>query len=167
MVGGDAQDYAEALPVFAALGKAVHIGPIGTGELTKLGNQLTVASTIVAVSEALLLAKLGGADLASVREALLGGFAQSRILEEHGKRMIEGDYAPGGPAKYQIKDTAAAKDLARSLGLKLPMLELADALFSELVEAGGGDLDHSALFLELQRRNGLLSQADWSRLRAG
>jgi 3-hydroxyisobutyrate dehydrogenase-like beta-hydroxyacid dehydrogenase len=156
MVGGREEDFAAAAPLFAAMGKAVRIGPKGTGQLAKLVNQLAVASTIVAVSEALLLAEAGGADPARVREALLGGFAGSRILEEHGRRMIERNFAPGGPAKYQIKDTAAAKNLAASLDLDLPMLDLADRLFSDLVANGGGDLDHSALFLELARRNGRL-----------
>jgi len=158
MVGGAAGDFEVARPIFDVLGRAVHIGPVGTGELAKLVNQLTVASTIVAVSESLLLAEAGGADPARVREALLGGFAQSRIMDEHGKRIIERDFAPGGPAKYQIKDTGAAKALARSLNLDLPMLNLADRLFCDLVENGGGDLDHSALFLELMRRNGRLPQ---------
>ncbi len=158
MVGGTEDDFAAAAPLFAALGKAVRIGPKGTGQLAKLVNQLAVASTIVAVSEALMLAEAGGADPARVREALLGGFAGSRILEEHGRRMIERNFVPGGPAKYQIKDTAAAKSLAASLGLDLPMLDLADRLFCDLVANGGGDLDHSALFLELARRNGRLPE---------
>lgn len=158
MVGGSEDDFAAAAPLFAAMGRAVRIGPKGTGQLAKLVNQLAVASTIVAVSEALLLAEAGGADPARVREALLGGFAGSRILEEHGRRMIERNFVPGGPAKYQIKDTAAAKSLAAALGLDLPMLDLADRLFCDLVANGGGDLDHSALFLELARRNGRLPE---------
>ncbi len=161
MAGGTAEDVATAAPIFAAMGKAVHIGPAGTGQLAKLVNQLTVASTIVAVSEAMLLAEAGGADPARVREALLGGFAQSRIMAEHGARMIEGDFRPGGPAKYQIKDTAAARSLAAALGLDLPMLNLADALFGDLVAHGGGDYDHSALILELRRRNGLRLPANF------
>lgn len=156
MVGGAESDFEAARPLFEAMGKPIHIGPVGTGELTKLVNQLTVASTIVAVSETLLLAEAGGANLDRVREALLGGFAQSRILAEHGRRMIDGNFAPGGPAKYQIKDTSAARELATALGLDLPMLNLADELFTSLVAAGGGDLDHSALILELKRRNGRL-----------
>jgi 2-hydroxy-3-oxopropionate reductase len=155
MAGGTAEDVAAAGPIFEAMGTAVHIGPAGTGQLAKLVNQLTVASTIVAVSEAILLAEAGGADPAKVREALLGGFAQSRILAEHGARMIEGNFRPGGPAKYQIKDTAAARGLADGLDLDLPMLKLADRLFGDLVAHGGGDYDHSALILELRRRNGL------------
>jgi 2-hydroxy-3-oxopropionate reductase len=161
MVGGAAEDVAAARPLFEAMGRPVHIGPAGTGQLAKLVNQLTVASHIAAVAEALLLAEAGGANPASVREALLGGFAQSRILELHGLRMIESDFAPGGPAKYQLKDTHAARELARSCGLDLPMLDLAHGPFEGLVASGGGDLDHSALILELRRRNGRLRDEDW------
>lgn len=155
MAGGQADEIAALSPVLSAMGTVTHVGPDGSGALTKLVNQLLVASTICAVSEALLLARQGGADPARVRQALLGGFAGSRILEQHGARMIAGDFTPGGPAKYQIKDTGAAKTLAQSLGLDLPLLGLADQLFTDLVAHGGGDLDHSALILELERRNGL------------
>lgn len=163
MIGGNLKDVEAARPVFEALGRPVHIGPVGTGQLAKLVNQLTVASTLVAVSEALLMAEAGGADPAKVREALLGGFARSHILEMHGQRMIDRDFTPGGPAKYQIKDTAAAQALARDLGLQLPMLDLAHNLFSTLVDGGGGELDHSALILELRRRNGRLSDGELKR----
>jgi 2-hydroxy-3-oxopropionate reductase len=155
MAGGAADEIAALHPVLSAMGTTTHVGPDGSGALTKLVNQILVASTICAVSEALLLARQGGADPARVRQALMGGFAGSRILELHGARMIAGDFAPGGPAKYQIKDTGSAKTLAQSLGLDLPLLGLADQLFIDLVAHGGGDLDHSALILELERRNGL------------
>ncbi|WP_174802896.1 NAD(P)-dependent oxidoreductase [Martelella limonii] len=154
MVGGQTEDVRAASPILSAMGRIVHIGPAGTGALAKLINQSLVASTLVAVSEALLMAEKGGADLAKVREALLGGFAASKILDLHGQRIIAGDFQPGGPAKYQVKDTRAALNVAGNLGLDLPSLKLADALFSSLVEHGGADLDHSALFLELKRRNG-------------
>jgi len=153
MVGGEAADVARARPLFEAMGRPLHMGPTGTGQLTKLANQLTVASTIVAVAEALLLAERGGADPAKVREALLGGFAQSKILELHGRRMIAGDFVPGGTAINQIKDTQAAIELAKELSLELPMLALTDSLFRDLVDHGNGELDHSALILELRRRN--------------
>lgn len=159
MAGGEAEEIAALDPVLSAMGTVTHTGPDGAGALTKLVNQLLVASTICAVSEALLLARRGGADAAKVRQALLGGFAASRILELHGGRMIAGDFTPGGPARYQVKDTGAARSLARSLDLNLPLLDLADQLFSDLVAHGGGDLDHSALILELERRNGLRPHA--------
>ena len=110
-------------PVFAPLGRATHVGPVGSGQLAKLANQLIVASSICAVAEALLLAERGGADPARVREALLGGFADSTVLRQHGLRMVEGNFVPGGPAKYQIKDTGTALALARHARAELPVAE--------------------------------------------
>lgn len=155
MAGGDAGVIGRLAPVFAPLGRATHVGPVGAGQLAKLANQLIVASTICAVAEALLIAERGGADPARVREALLGGFADSTILRQHGERMVTGDFRPGGPAKYQIKDTGTALALAESLGLRLPVATEVDRLFRDLVAHGGGDLDHSAALVELRRRNGL------------
>jgi len=159
MVGGEGSDVEAARPLFEALGRPIHIGSTGTGQLTKLANQLTVASTIVAVAETLLLAERGGANLERVREALLGGFANSRIMDLHGRRMITGDFAPGGTAINQIKDTEAALALAGDLGLQLPMLELTDKLFHDLCNHGDGELDHSALIRELRRLNSLANEA--------
>lgn len=155
MAGGAAEDVARLAPVFAPLGRVTHVGPAGAGELAKLANQMIVAGTICAVAEALLLAERGGADPAQVRAALLGGFADSAILRQHGERMVRGDFAPGGPAKHQLKDTSTAKALAESLDLELPVLAEVDALFAALVAHGGADLDHSAALEELRRRNGL------------
>lgn len=158
MAGGSPEAFERATPILAALGRPVHIGPAGSGALAKLVNQLTVATTIAAVSEAMTLAEVGGADPARVREAMLGGFAASCILEQHGQRMLERNFTPGGPSKHQLKDTRAACEVADELGLDLPLLKLTDQLFSDLVDAGGGDLDHSALLLEVRRRNGLDQQ---------
>jgi 3-hydroxyisobutyrate dehydrogenase-like beta-hydroxyacid dehydrogenase len=88
-----------------------------------------------------------------VREALLGGFADSTVLRQHAPRMINRDFKPGGPAKYQVKDTTTALDLARRLGLDLPIANMVDRLFSDLVAHGDGDLDHSAIILEIARRS--------------
>lgn len=153
MAGGAAQEVAALADVFAPLGRLTHIGPAGTGQLAKLANQLIVASNICAVAEALVLAERGGADPAKVREALLGGFADSKVLRQHGQRMVDGNFTPGGPAKYQLKDTGTALALAGALKLQLPIAETVDALFRRLVEEGGGDLDHSAVFLTLQNMN--------------
>lgn len=153
MAGGAAQEVAALADVFAPLGRLTHIGPAGTGQLAKLANQLIVASNICAVAEALVLAERGGADPAMVREALLGGFADSTVLRQHGQRMVDGNFTPGGPAKYQLKDTGTALALAGALKLQLPIAETVDALFRRLVEEGGGDLDHSAVFLTLQNMN--------------
>lgn len=137
------------------MGRPTHIGPVGTGELAKLVNQLIVAGTITVVAEALLLAERGGADPATVREGILGGFAHSTVLEQHAPRMIANDFRPGGPAKHQLKDTSTAVALARELGLALPVSALVDRLFADLVAHGDGDLDHSAVIRELRRHNGL------------
>ncbi|MDN6321178.1 MAG: NAD(P)-dependent oxidoreductase [Halomonas sp.] len=153
MVGGEADAFEAARPVLAAMGRPVHVGPAGTGQQTKLANQMIVASTIATVAEALLFAERGGADPARVRDALAGGFADSPILRQHGQRMIEEDFAPGGPSKYQWKDTRTALARARALGLDLPVAATADALSADLVEHGDGELDHSALIRELRRRN--------------
>lgn len=155
MAGGDAAVVKALAPLFAPLGRPTPVGPVGSGQLAKLANQLIVASSICAVAEALLLAERGGADPARVREALLGGFADSAVLRQHGLRMVERDFKPGGPAKHQIKDTGTALDLARAQELRLPVAEEVDRLFRSLVEHGGGDLDHSAVIVELRRLNAL------------
>jgi 3-hydroxyisobutyrate dehydrogenase-like beta-hydroxyacid dehydrogenase len=155
LVGGEDAAVDRLRPVFEILGRPTHIGPVGTGELAKLVNQLIVAGTITVVAEALLLAERGGADPATVRAGILGGFAHSTVLEQHAPRMIANDFRPGGPAKHQLKDTATALALAGTLGLELPVSALVDRLFAELVEHGDGDLDHSAVIRELRRHNGL------------
>lgn len=155
MAGGDTAVVEALVPLFAPLGRPTHVGPVGSGQLAKLANQLIVASSICAVAEALLLAERGGADPARVREALLGGFADSAVLRQHGLRMVERDFKPGGPAKHQIKDTGTALGLARAQELRLPIAEEVDRLFRSLVEHGGGELDHSAIIVELRRLNAL------------
>ncbi|MFE1599438.1 NAD(P)-dependent oxidoreductase [Methylobacterium sp. ID0610] len=156
MAGGSPDAVAQARPILAAMGRPTHVGPAGSGQLAKLANQVIVASTLVTVAEAVTFAERGGADSAKVREALLGGFADSTILKQHALRMIARDFTPGGPAKYQLKDTGTALAHAESLGLSLPLLSLVDRLFADLVEHGDGDLDHSAIIRELWRRNDLL-----------
>ena len=155
MAGGEQRDFEEARPIFEAMGRPTLVGPVGSGELAKLANQVIVSNTLATVAEALLLAKVGGADPAAVREALLGGFADSTILRQHGKRMIEGDFKPGGPAKYQLKDQRTAMALAGALDLELPVSALVEELFDAMVSHGHGDRDHSGIFIELQRLNGL------------
>ncbi|SAL56346.1 2-hydroxy-3-oxopropionate reductase [Caballeronia turbans] len=155
MAGGEAEVFERVRAVLQTMGRPTRIGPAGTGQLAKLVNQMMVASTIATVAEAMLLAERGGADPAQVRAALLGGFADSTILRQHAARMIAQDFKPGGPAKYQIKDTKTALGFAHSVGLELPVLGLVDGLFTDMVEHGDGELDHSALIRELRRRNGL------------
>lgn len=155
MAGGSPEAFARAEPLLAAMGRPTHVGPAGCGQLAKLANQAIVASTIVTVAEAITFVARGGADPAKVREALLGGFADSTILKQHALRMIERDFVPGGPAKYQVKDTGTALAHAATLGLTLPVLSLVDRMFSDMVAHGDGDLDHSAVIRELHRSNGL------------
>ena len=134
MAGGDADTVAKMQPVFAAMGRATHVGPNGCGQLSKLANQVIVAITIGAVSEAFILAGGGGADRARVREALQGGFASSRILTEHGQRMVARNFEPGGPAKFQVKDLKNALNAAERLGLDLPITKLLHDLFEAMVQ---------------------------------
>ena len=115
--------------------------------------------TIGIVAEAMLFVEKGGADPAAVRQALSGGFADSTILQQHGTRMTTGDFVPGGPAKFQVKDMSNVLDEAADLALDLPLTHIVRDRFSRLVsELEGGDKDHSALYLELLDRNGLASQ---------
>jgi 3-hydroxyisobutyrate dehydrogenase-like beta-hydroxyacid dehydrogenase len=149
MAGGSDADFQRALPILKVVGKNVtHLGPVGAGQVTKLANQLIVAQTIDAVAQALRLAELAGVDSARVREALLGGFAESRILQLHGDRMVRRDFAPGGRATLQLKDVRLICELAASLGFESPTLDNCRAQWVKFVEEQGrGELDHSGLFL--------------------
>jgi 2-hydroxy-3-oxopropionate reductase len=135
------------------MGRLTRIGPAGSGQLAKLANQAIVGITIGAVSEALLLAARGGADPAAVREALMGGFAHSRILELHGKRMIERAFEPGAPARIQLKDLRMILDEARAENLTLPFAEQAYQAYRALIAQGEGERDHSGLLLQLEYLN--------------
>ena len=156
MAGGAGADVERVRPVFEVLGKCTPIGPVGAGQLAKLANQAIVGITIGAVSEALLLAAKGGADPAAVREALMGGFAGSRILELHGQRMIDRDFSPGAPARIQLKDLRMILDEARSEGLTLPLSQQVHNEYQSLIANGHSDVDHSGLLLELEHLNGAL-----------
>lgn len=156
MAGGSVEDVERARPVFEAMGKCTRIGPVGAGQLAKLANQAIVGITIGAVSEALLLAAKGGADPAAVREALMGGFAGSRILELHGQRMIDRDFAPGAPARIQLKDLRMILDEARAEGLTLPLAQQVHNEYQSLIANGHSEVDHSGLLLELEHLNGAL-----------
>lgn len=154
MVGGDPAAFAAARDVLAAMGRPVHVGPSGSGQLAKLANQTIVAVTISAVAEAMLLVEQGGADPAAVREALRGGFADSVILQQHGERMTSGNFVPGGLSKFQVKDLDNTLAEAAHLGLSLPATQAVRDRFQHFVtEMGGADLDHSGLYLELRKRN--------------
>jgi len=149
MAGGDAQAIETLTPLFAVLGRATHVGPAGAGQLAKLANQTIVGISIGAVAEALLLARQGGADMAQVREAIRGGFAESRVLDLHGQRMVDGDFAKRAALAVQLKDMRNALETARECGLTLPITALLEQLYASAVTHGLGELDHSGLFLEL------------------
>jgi 3-hydroxyisobutyrate dehydrogenase-like beta-hydroxyacid dehydrogenase len=148
MVGGQLLDFQRALSVFQTVGKRVtRLGPSGAGQVAKLANQLIVAQTIDAVAQAIRLAELAGVDPALMREALLGGFAESRILQLHGDRMIRRDFAPGGRSELQLKDVRLICELAQSVGLHSQTLENSRNQWERLVDQLGlGNIDHSGLF---------------------
>jgi len=153
MCGGQAAVLDAMRPIFAALGNVFHIGPSGSGQLAKLANQIIVGITVAAVAEGLQFARAGNADIGAVRQALLGGFANSLILKQHGERMVTGNFVPGGPAVYQVKDLVTARELAEKNGMDLPLLKAAEGLFADMVAHGDGGLDHSGVFLEIARRS--------------
>lgn len=155
MVGGKPADFRRALPVFEVFGRATHVGPAGAGELAKLANQMIVGITIGAVAEALLLCAKGGADMAKVREAITGGFADSRILQLHGERMVKRDFAPRAKIAVQLKDMRNALATAEEIGFDAPVTALFERLYADAAGHGLTDLDHSGLFVELASRNGL------------
>ena len=146
MAGGADAAVELAMPLFQVLGQRItHVGGPGTGQVAKAANQVIVGLTIGAVAEALTLARRAGVDPEKVREALQGGFADSRILELHGARMTSRDFRLGGKSATQRKDMALALELAVELGLELPATALNLDLYDRLIDAGFGDLDHSAL----------------------
>ncbi|MES2090943.1 MAG: NAD(P)-dependent oxidoreductase, partial [Pseudomonadota bacterium] len=155
MAGGQAADFARARPVLEVLGRPVHVGPTGSGQLTKLANQMIVGITIGAVAEALLFTARGGADMARVREAITGGFADSRILQLHGQRMVERDFAPRARMDIQLKDLRNALATAQEIGFEAPITALFEQLYADAAEHGLTDLDQSGLFVELASRNGM------------
>jgi len=151
MVGGEDGVFEQIKPYFEIMGKnIVHIGGNGDGQTCKVANQIVVALTIEAVSEALLFASKAGADPRKVREALLGGFAQSRILDLHGERMIRRNFDPGFRIALHQKDLNLALQSARNLGLSLPNTAIAQEFFNAVTAQGGSNLDHSAMLLALE-----------------
>jgi len=150
MVGGSAAAFEQALPLFQAMGKnIIHIGEPGAGQTTKACNQLIVGQTIQAVAEAFALAKKAGVDLEKMREVLLGGFAQSRILDLHGKRMIDENFKPGFKIKLHRKDLGIVLQTGEELGVSLKGSALVAAQMDQALAEGKGELDHSALRLLL------------------
>jgi 3-hydroxyisobutyrate dehydrogenase-like beta-hydroxyacid dehydrogenase len=152
MAGGEADAVRDVATALAPLGRVTHLGPAGSGQLAKLANQVIVGGTLVAIAEALELVRRGGADPAAVREAWLGGFADSKVLRVLGERMVTGDFTPGSPAAYQLKDMRTAEAFARSLGVRLEVFESVIALFQAVADRGEGDRDVSIVAREVSRR---------------
>jgi 2-hydroxy-3-oxopropionate reductase len=156
MVGGSEAAFARAAPIFDVVGgNVIHIGPAGAGQVAKACNQIVVAVTLQAVAEALLLAAKSGVDARRVREALLGGFAGSRILEVHGLRMLDRDFEPGFKTSLQLKDLSIVLSEARQLGLGLPATAIAEQLFAVLDGQGAGDRDNSSVVTVLEQWAGI------------
>jgi len=161
MVGGDEETFGKVKPLFDLMGKNVtRVGCNGDGQTCKVANQIIVALTIEAVGEALLFASKMGADPAKVRQALMGGFASSRILEVHGERMIKRTFEPGFRIELHQKDLGLALSAARAIGLSLPNTATAEELFNACAAHGGSKWDHSALVraLEIMARHEIAKQ---------
>lgn len=152
MAGGEAADFDQVVKILEAMGKPQRVGPVGSGQVAKLCNQLIVGATLNVVAEALLLAQAAGADPAAVREAIRGGFAGSRILEVHGQRMLERNFVPGGQVKSQLKDLRNVLAAAEATGLTLPVTELVTRQY-ETIEAVLPTADHAAALLALEQMN--------------
>jgi 2-hydroxy-3-oxopropionate reductase len=156
MVGGKEDTFKKALPVFEALGKnIVHIGEHGAGQVTKACNQLVIAQTLVAISEAFILARVSGVDPVKVREALLGGFAGSRVLQAHGQRILDHNFDPGFKARLHQKDMRIAMEAAHEMGIALPGAALASQQLNALIGEGLGEEDSSALATILEKVSGV------------
>ena len=150
MIGGAPKDFERARPIFEVLGKNItHVGPVGCGQVVKVANQIIVGLTIECVGEAFLLAERAGVDLGVLKTALMGGFAQSRILELHGQRMIEEIFEPGFALKLHRKDLNIALETARNLDISLPNTAGTVQLMNAAMSRGLGGKDHSVLFRAL------------------
>lgn len=149
MVGGDADAFARARPIFECMGNAeriVHIGEEpGSGQICKVCNQIAIGGALAGVSEALALAKKAGVDGARVRQALLGGFASSRVLEVHGERILTGNFVPGFRTRLYQKDLRIARETGAAVGASVPTATLVETLVDALVGSGDGELDYSAV----------------------
>jgi 2-hydroxy-3-oxopropionate reductase len=158
MVGGDEAAFARARPILEQMGNAekiIHIGKSGAGQVCKVCNQVAIGGALSGVSEAFALAKKAGVDAAKVRQALLGGFAASRVLEVHGERILTGNYKPGFRTKLYQKDLRLANEAASANGVAVPGTANVTQLVNALVESGGGDLDYAAMATVLFKMAGV------------
>ena len=152
MVGGETADFERALPVLEAMGKTItHCGPIGSGQVVKACNQTVVALVIEAVAEALVLGSKAGVDPEIVLKVLGGGLAQNRVMDLRGTAMAKHDFAPGFKSRLHLKDLRIILETARKFDVDLPVTRVVEKMFSDLVNDGKGDLDHSALLTVIER----------------
>ncbi|CAB5240801.1 unannotated protein [freshwater metagenome] len=154
MVGGDAQTLKKVMPTFEKIGTTIrHLGPLGAGEIAKACNQIVVAVTLSALAEALTLGRKSGLDDAMLLDILAGGLAGSQVLNVKREKLESGDFTPGGSAVFQLKDLKFALEAGEQSGTALPVTQEVASLFTALVDAGDGSLDHSAIIREIERRS--------------
>ena len=153
MVGGDQSVFDNSIDILKAMGNPTLVGPIGSGQVSKLANQIIVGITIGAVAEAVTLCEKAGADPIKLIKALTGGWADSKILQTHGKRMIDKDFSPKGKTSTHLKDMNNILECANSYNTNLPISNLVKEMYKTLVDNGHGDTDHSSLYNEIERIN--------------
>ena len=153
MVGGEQDIFNRASEILKTMGNPTLVGPVGSGQVSKLANQIIVGLTIGAVAEAVTLCEKAGADPVKMISALSGGWADSKILQTHGKRMIEKDFSPKGKTSTHLKDMNNILDCANNFNTHLPISNLVKEMYKTLVENGHGDKDHSSLYMEIERMN--------------
>jgi len=155
MVGGDAAVFEEMQPIFACLGKTITLcGAAGAGQIVKACNQIQVALNILGMAEALVLGSKAGVDPAIIHKVLSGGYAQSRVSDVRGPKVIQGDFKPGFKGRFHLKDLNIIMKTSAEVGVPLPVTRVVYSLFSELVAAGGGELDHTAVITVLEKMAG-------------
>ena len=153
MVGGDQKIFDNAIDVLKIMGNPTLVGPIGSGQISKLANQIIVGVTIGAVAEAIMLCEKAGVDGNKFIKALSGGFADGKILQNHGKRMIKKDFSPKGKVSTHLKDMNNILECANDFNTQLPISNLIQTMFKSLVDNGNSDDDHSALYKEIENLN--------------
>jgi len=153
MVGGEQDVFNEVLDVLKAMGNPTLVGPLGSGQVSKLANQIIVGLTIGAVAEAITLCEKAGANPDKMIKALSGGWADSKILQTHGKRMIDKDFTPKGRTSVHLKDMNNILECANNHNTHLPISNLVKEMYKTLVENGHGETDHSSLYKEIERIN--------------
>ena len=153
MVGGDQNIFDDAFDILKTMGNPTLVGPIGSGQVSKLANQIIVGLTIGAVAEAVTLCEKAGADPNKMIKALAGGWADSKVLQTHGKRMIDKDFTPKGRTSVHLKDMNNILECANNYNTHLPISNLVKEMYKSLVKNGHGETDHSSLYKEIERIN--------------